>query len=96
MCFFLKFFIRIVIKGAFWGLMVGLVCGLIRFTWEFLYTIPSCGEVDTRPAIIKVNYLHFAIILWIICTITTVFVSLLTKPCEAEQVIRLLSEKFND
>jgi sodium/glucose cotransporter 9 len=66
--------------------MIGLVCGFIRLVWEFSYSIPACGEVDTRPAIIKMNYLYFAIILWVICTISTVTISLLTKPVESERV----------
>jgi sodium/glucose cotransporter 9 len=77
-------------KGAFYGLMIGLVCGLIRLIWEFSYSIPGCGDEDKRPAIIKINYLYFAIILWVICTLSTVTISLLTKPGDPERVIYLL------
>jgi hypothetical protein len=77
-------------KGAFYGLMIGLVCGLIRLIWEFSYSIPGCGDEDIRPAIIKINYLYFAIILWVISTLSTVTISLLTKPGEPERVIYLL------
>ena len=73
-------------QGAFGGLMIGLVCGFIRLVWEFSYSIPDCGEIDNRPAVIKINYLYFAIILWAICTVSTVTISLLTKPAETERV----------
>jgi sodium/glucose cotransporter 9 len=59
--------------------MIGLVFGLTRLIWEFSYTIPTCGEVDPRPFVIKVNYLYFALFLWVICTISTVIISLATK-----------------
>uniref|UniRef100_A0A8C2B321 Solute carrier family 5 member 9 n=1 Tax=Cyprinus carpio TaxID=7962 RepID=A0A8C2B321_CYPCA len=51
-------------QGAFWGLMVGLVVGTVRMVMEFVYSIPSCGEKDLRPALLKdVHYLYFALIL---------------------------------
>lgn len=74
-------------KGAFWGLMVGLVIGLVRLFWEFAYSPVACGEVDPRPSIIKINYLYFSIILWAICTVVTIVISLLTKRSDQEQVI---------
>lgn len=73
--------------------MVGLVVGLIRFIWEYSYTVPPCGEEedDNRPAIIsKVHYLHFGIILFGICFIVTVVISLLTKPIEDKHVSIIL------
>ncbi|KAL5015928.1 hypothetical protein ScPMuIL_005517 [Solemya velum] len=79
-------------KGAFWGLMVGLVVGLIRFGWEYAYTVPPCGreDEDTRPDIIKkVHYLHFGILLWGISSIVTICISLLTKPIADKHLHRL-------
>ncbi|KAH3890698.1 sodium/glucose cotransporter 4-like [Dreissena polymorpha] len=78
--------------GAFWGLMVGLVTGLVRFAWEYSYSVPPCGEEakDTRPSIIKdVHYLHFGCILFGICVIVTVVISLLTKPIDDIHMPRL-------
>lgn len=79
-------------KGAFWGLMVGLVVGITRFAWEYAYSVPPCGEEgDKRPPIIKdVHYLHFGIILFAICIIVTVVVSLFTKPIDEKHLYRLL------
>lgn len=45
---------RITEKGAFFGLVMGLLIGLVRFTWEYCYVKPNCGEIDHRPSIIKV------------------------------------------
>ncbi|CAL1288650.1 unnamed protein product [Larinioides sclopetarius] len=76
-------------QGAFWGLMVGLIVGMIRFIWEFSYTVPSCASQlpDPRPAIIsKVHYLHFGIILFIITCIVTVVVSYATQPISKKHV----------
>ena len=80
-------------QGAFWGLMIGLVVGLTRFIWEYSYTVPPCGEEedDNRPAIIKdVHYLHFGCILFAIVIISTVIISLLTKPIDDKHVSHFL------
>lgn len=69
--------------------MVGLVVGLIRFIWEFSYSSVPCGEEykDKRPAIIKdIHYLHFGCILFAIVVVTTVIISLLTKPIDDKHV----------
>ena len=65
--------------------MIGLVVGLIRFIWEYSYTVPPCGQEDedNRPSIIKdVHYLHFGCILFAIVFISTIIISLLTKPID--------------
>ncbi|KAG8195248.1 hypothetical protein JTE90_028399 [Oedothorax gibbosus] len=80
-------------QGAFWGLMSGLLVGMIRFIWEFCYSVPSCasGEPDLRPAIIsKVHYLHFGIILFFISCAVTIIVSYLTQPIAKMHLHRLL------
>ncbi|GFS29893.1 hypothetical protein TNIN_447321 [Trichonephila inaurata madagascariensis] len=80
-------------QGAFWGLMVGLAVGLIRFIWEFSYTVPSCASQlpDPRPDIIsKVHYLHFGIILFLISCIVTIVVSYATQPIAMMHLPRLL------
>ncbi|CAH1801179.1 unnamed protein product [Owenia fusiformis] len=83
--------------GAFYGLLVGLLVGMTRFIWEFSYPKPSCGQEDTRPAIIKdVHYLHFGILLFGITVIVTVTVSLLTKPMPDKYLRRLTFwDRFN-
>jgi len=36
--------------------MAGMVIGVVRMILDFIYIEPACGEVDTRPAIIKNVY----------------------------------------
>ncbi|XP_021345702.1 sodium/glucose cotransporter 4-like [Mizuhopecten yessoensis] len=79
-------------KGAFYGLMIGLLTGMIRFIWEYVYSVPPCGEEekDNRPDIIsKVHYLHFGIILFGVVFVATVIISLLTKPIDDVHLHRL-------
>ncbi|KAK6180211.1 hypothetical protein SNE40_012403 [Patella caerulea] len=76
-------------KGAFWGLMVGLVIGVVRMALDFGYGTPGCGEEDNRPIIIsKIHFLHFTILLFVICILATVIVSLFTKAQDPQNIIR--------
>ncbi|KAM6414890.1 sodium/glucose cotransporter 4 [Rhynochetos jubatus] len=78
---------RINEPGAFWGLMVGLAVGLVRMIIEFIYSTPSCGEEDRRPAVLKdLHYLYFALILCVLTAIVIVLVSLCTPPIPEEQL----------
>ncbi|XP_071606303.1 sodium/glucose cotransporter 4 [Heliangelus exortis] len=78
---------RINEPGAFWGLMVGLALGLIRMSMEFIYSAPTCGEEDRRPAVLKdLHYLYFALILCIISAVVIVLISLCTPPIPEEKL----------
>lgn len=73
-------FRRINEPGAFWSLMIGLLIGITRMVLNLFYSEPACGYPDTRPAIVKLHYMYFAIFLfWVTVTICTV-VSLFTEP----------------
>ena len=79
--------VLLVLQGAFWGLMVGLVVGTVRMVMEFVYSTPSCGQEDTRPALLKdVHYLYFALILLGVTTLIITVVSLCTPPIEDKHV----------
>ncbi|KFU94448.1 Sodium/glucose cotransporter 4, partial [Chaetura pelagica] len=81
---------RINEPGAFWGLMVGLAVGLVRMIIEFVYSTPSCGEEDRRPAVLKdLHYLYFALILCFLTAIVIVLISLCTPPIPEEKLSRL-------
>ncbi|CAM2718937.1 unnamed protein product [Rotaria socialis] len=69
-------------EGVFWGLICGLVIGLIRFVWEYSYSVPPCvlSHTDQRPDAIKFHYLYFAILLFVLTCLITITVSLLTRP----------------
>ncbi|XP_078000613.1 sodium/glucose cotransporter 4-like [Glandiceps talaboti] len=83
---------RINEKGAFWSLMVGLVIGAIRLILDLFYHGPTnCGE-DTRPAIIRLNFMYFALILFWVCVGVMVVVSLLTPPIPENRIFRMSSQ----
>ncbi|XP_076196362.1 sodium/glucose cotransporter 4 isoform X3 [Aptenodytes patagonicus] len=78
---------RINEPGAFWGLIVGLAVGLVRMIIEFIYSAPSCGEEDRRPAVLKdLHYLYFALILCVLTVIVIVLISLCTPPIPEEKL----------
>ncbi|XP_013874870.1 sodium/glucose cotransporter 4 [Austrofundulus limnaeus] len=77
-------------QGAFWGLMIGLVVGLTRMIVEFAYSPPSCGQPDSRPAVLTdVHYLYFALILLAFTCLVIIAVSLATAPIPKEHLYRL-------
>ncbi|KAF1650144.1 Sodium/glucose cotransporter 4, partial [Eudyptes chrysocome] len=78
---------RINEPGAFWGLIIGLAVGLVRMIIEFIYSTPSCGEEDRRPAVLKdLHYLYFALILCVLTVIVTVLISVCTPPIPEEKL----------
>ncbi|CAH8666177.1 unnamed protein product [Dicrocoelium dendriticum] len=70
--------------GAFVALMVGLVIGLIRFIWEAIYPVPNCGEeqeiTTAQLLIVKLNYLHFGVILFVITLVVAWAAAILSEP----------------
>ncbi len=54
---------------------------------EFVYSTPSCGEEDLRPALMKdVHYLYFALILLALTVLIITSVSLCTAPIPEQHV----------
>ncbi|NWZ63017.1 SC5A9 protein, partial [Acrocephalus arundinaceus] len=85
------FWKRVNEPGAFWGLMAGLAVGVVRMIMDFVYTAPSCGEEDRRPALVKdVHYLYFALILCALTAIVIVIVSLCKPPIPEEKMDSLM------
>uniref|UniRef100_A0A8C4VUG9 Sodium/glucose cotransporter 1 n=1 Tax=Gopherus evgoodei TaxID=1825980 RepID=A0A8C4VUG9_9SAUR len=77
-------------EGAFWGLVFGLAIGLTRMITEFAYGTGSCVNPSNCPEIIcGIHYLYFAIILFGICIIIILGVSLITKPIPDVHLYRL-------
>ncbi|XP_068054781.1 sodium/glucose cotransporter 4 isoform X2 [Anomalospiza imberbis] len=82
---------RINEPGAFWGLVAGLAVGLVRMIMELIYSAPSCGEEDRRPAVLKdVHYLYFALILCVLSATVIVLISLCTPPIPEEKLEALM------
>uniref|UniRef100_A0A914V5G1 Nucleolar protein 16 n=1 Tax=Plectus sambesii TaxID=2011161 RepID=A0A914V5G1_9BILA len=76
-------------QGAFSGLLVGAVLGGGRLISDFIYRAPKCGETDNRPWFVgRVQYMYFALALFVIVAMTTVIVSLLTEPPEQFRLVR--------
>ncbi|RMC08659.1 hypothetical protein DUI87_14907 [Hirundo rustica rustica] len=81
------FWKRVNEPGAFWGLMAGLAVGAVRMIMDLVYTAPSCGEEDKRPAVLKdVHYLYFALILCALTAIVIIIISLCTPPIPEEKL----------
>ncbi|NXB74386.1 SC5A9 protein, partial [Donacobius atricapilla] len=81
------FWKRVNEPGAFWGLMAGLAVGVVRMIMDFVYTAPSCGEEDRRPALVKdVHYLYFALILCALTAVVIVLISLCTPAIPEEKL----------
>ncbi|XP_066049235.1 sodium/glucose cotransporter 4-like isoform X1 [Chamaea fasciata] len=81
------FWKRVNEPGAFWGLMIGLAVGVVRLIMDLVYTAPSCGEEDRRPAVLKdVHYLYFALMLFVLAVIIIVIISLCTPPPPEEKL----------
>lgn len=92
------FWKRVNEQGAFWGLIAGFSTGIVRMILDFTYPEPGCGEVDTRPAVIaKVHYMYFALVLFLVTTITSVIISYATNPPSAFMLIRTMySTRFSE
>ncbi|XP_069119422.1 sodium/glucose cotransporter 4-like [Argopecten irradians] len=74
-------------NGAFWGLLLGHVCGIVRLVLEFVYPQPNCGEEETRPAFLTINYLYFGLMILFITTVATVLISIFTEKRPADQLL---------
>jgi len=72
-------------RGALSALLTGLVLGVGRLVLEV-------NEVSTSGwlgALVSMNFLHFAVLLFVVCTAVLVLVSLWTKPPDAARVLPL-------
>ena len=82
------FWKRINGTGAITALLVGFVLGALRFIFEVAYAgAPLTGVMDFY---VRMNFLHFAILMFVICVAVLVVVSLLT-PAPARDKVRGLT-----
>lgn len=70
------------------GIVVGIATGLVRFGIQYSFSGPTCEDpTDYRPAIVRdFHYLYFGMFLFCFTLLTTVIVSLLTKPIDKKHV----------
>ncbi|MDH3497100.1 MAG: sodium:solute symporter [Gemmatimonadota bacterium] len=76
---------RVNARGAIASLITGFVLGMARLVVE----IAPALQVGFLSTYARVNFLHFAIILFVICTAVLVIVSLATPPPPAAKVTNL-------
>jgi solute:Na+ symporter, SSS family len=81
--------------GAFSSLLVGFVLGTVRFVYEVL----DKSQHFTSPAVrwlVDMNFLHYAILMFIICAIVLIVVSLMTPPLERRRLAGLTFATVDD
>jgi SSS family solute:Na+ symporter len=79
---------KITAKAALWTLIIGELIGLSRFGLDMLVNIGYVSN-PTLIAIKEINFLHFAIILFIISLIILLSVSLITRRREENEINRI-------
>lgn len=74
------------LQGAFYGMMIGFAVGISRMICDFAYPQPKCGEEDTRPGYVTLNFMYFALIMFVITTLCIVVLSFFGEKPLPEQV----------
>ncbi len=88
-CFLLgMFFPRLNGQGAIASLLTGFVVGALRLTLELMNGLDHSGLPDGSAWawIAEINFLHFAVLLFVLCTAVLVTVSLRTAPPSEDQI----------
>lgn len=88
-CFLLGIFIpRLNGTGAFVSLLTGFFLGALRLILELVNGLEKSGLADGTlwAWIAEINFLHFAVLLFVLCTIILIGVSLFTKPPAPQQI----------
>ena len=73
-------------QGAFYGMMVGFVLGISRMIGDFAYPQPKCGDADTRPGFVTLNFMYFAFIMFVVTTFSIVVLSFFGEKPGPEKV----------
>jgi SSS family solute:Na+ symporter len=81
---------RLNAQGAISSLLTGFVLGAARFVLEIMDRLPG-GPFENRllRALIDLNFLHYAIIMFVICCLVLIGVSALTPPPERKKIAGL-------
>ena len=79
---------RINAKGAIWSLWVGFVIGILRLALEFMTKegIIQTSEGSLIDVFVSINFLHFALYLFVICAIIMIVISFRSTPPPAEKL----------
>jgi SSS family solute:Na+ symporter len=84
---------RINARGAIWALWSGLVLGISRLVMEYLKNIGSIEPGSFFYGFANVNFLHFAIILFVICSLIMILVSFTAPQHSKEKLKNVTYEK---
>ena len=71
-------------------MMIGFALGISRMISDFAYAQPKCGDPDTRPGYVKLNFMYFALIMFVVTTLCIVVLSFFGKEPEPERVCKSL------
>ena len=67
-------------------MMIGFVLGISRMVCDFAYPQPDCGDLDTRPGYVTLNFMYFALIMFVVTTVCIVVLSFFGEEPEPEKV----------
>jgi len=84
---------RINSKGAIWALWAGFILGIARLIMEYQMNVGNIVEGSFFYGFASVNFLHFAIILFVICSVVMVLVSLSAPQHSPEKLKNVTYEK---
>lgn len=79
-------------KGAVAALLTGLILGAARFILEIRYRL-SPFDSEALNYAVTVNFLHYAVFLFVVCSAVLVLVSLMTKPPSKDSLVNLTYER---
>ena len=92
--FLLGLFIkRINAKGAIWSLWTGFFLGIARLILEFQKNLGNVAEGSLLYYYADINFLHFAILLFVICSMVLILMSLLAPQDSPEKLKDVTYEK---
>ncbi|MBI1265934.1 MAG: sodium/solute symporter [Cryomorphaceae bacterium] len=87
---------RVNSRGALWALWSGFIIGVGRLVFEFLKTPNQAGEIyfqfphdSILSMIVDMNFLHFALLLFMICSFVLFGISLTSTQEESEKIDHL-------
>ena len=66
--------------------MIGFVLGISRMICDFAYPQPKCGEDDTRPGFVTLNFMYIALIVFVVTTFCIFVLSFIGDQPELEKV----------
>ncbi|XP_057296485.1 sodium/mannose cotransporter SLC5A10-like [Hydractinia symbiolongicarpus] len=86
---------RLTEAGALTSMLFGLLLGIIRLSLDVAYPQPHCGQEDTRNAFVKLHFMYYALLMFFVCIIIMVTISLFTRQVPLEMLGALTWKTIN-